>query len=135
MNNCLQLVRIRCGCRRIIEQMTCHEINMTKNYRLPCDELCTELIQNRAITKLNLSLVQAMTEEARSSKQKNNSITKRKSQQDNSVEKTTTVHRNSSTKKSKARRFVWTLNKVILLFGLFTIITVSLIVYMFNEIT
>jgi predicted secreted protein len=60
-------------------------------------------------------------------------ITKRKNRKNNNVE-TTTVTPSPSVKKSKPRRFVWTLNKVLIFFGLFTIITISLIIYMFKQI-
>jgi hypothetical protein len=61
-------------------------------------------------------------------------ISKRKNRKTNQVETTATVTPSPSVKKSRPRRFVWTLNKVIILFGLFTLITISLIIYMFKQI-
>jgi hypothetical protein len=61
-------------------------------------------------------------------------ISKRKNRKTNQVETTATVTPSPSVKKSRPRRFIWTLNKVIILFGLFTLITISLIIYMFKQI-
>lgn len=63
------------------------------------------------------------------------SVTKRKNKNKNNVEATTAaVTPSPAAKKSRPRRFVWTLNKVIILFGLFSFITVSLTIYMFKQI-
>jgi len=134
-NNCSQLVQVRCGCKRINKELPCYEINTTKNYRLPCDELCAELKKNRMATISNPPIVQEIVEEAKQSTIESDSpITKRKNRKTNNTE-TTTVNPSPSIKKSKPRRFVWTLNKVILIFGLFTIVTVSSIIYMFKQIS
>lgn len=131
VNNCLEAIQVRCGCKRINQQIPCYETNATKNYRLPCDELCAELKKNRIVTPPTPPVVvQTIVEEAKPSVEVDSPITKRKNRKNNNVETTP-----SSRKKSRQPRFVWTLNKVIVLFGLFTFITVSLIIYMFNQIS
>ena len=61
-------------------------------------------------------------------------VAKRKNRKGNSSESTPTVTPSPSAKKSRPRRFVWTLEKVLLLFGLFILITVPSIIYMFKQI-
>jgi hypothetical protein len=136
LNNCLQLVPVRCGCKRINQELPCHEINSTKNYRLPCDEICAELKKNRA-TAVTTIPNPPVVEELKPIVEIDSPITNRKNRKSNSIEKTTPTiaNANSSVKKTKPRRFIWTLNKVILIFGLFTIITISSIIYMFNQIS
>lgn len=135
MNSCSQLVQVRCGCKRINQELPCHEINSTKNYRLPCDEVCAELKKNRIATTSNPSVVQPIVEESKPSVEIDSPITNRKNRKNNNIERTPTANPSPSVKKSRPQRFVWTLNKVILIFGLFTIITISLIIYMFNQIS
>jgi hypothetical protein len=112
-------------------------MNTNKNYRLPCDELCAELKKNRMATIINPPVVQPIVEEPKPSVEIESPITNRKNrkrQNNNNPEPTTPNISNSSVKKSKPRRIVWTLNKVLVLFGLFTVITISLIIYMFKQI-
>lgn len=81
-------------------------------------------------------IVQEIVEESKPIVEVDSPITKRKNRKTNNVETTPKiVNPSPSVKKSKPRRFVWTLNKVIILFGLFTIITISLIIYMFKQIS
>ncbi|CAF3657385.1 unnamed protein product [Rotaria sp. Silwood1] len=126
VNSCSQLVSVRCGCKRINKELSCHEINTIKNYRLPCDEICMELKKNRMATTSNSLNVQSIVEESKSSVEIDNSITNRKNQKNTNIEKTTINNRSSSVKKPKPRRFVWTSNKVILLFFLFSMNTVTI---------
>ncbi|CAF1291687.1 unnamed protein product [Rotaria sordida] len=114
VNNCSQLVQVRCGCKRINKELPCYEINTIKNYRLPCDEVCAELKKNRIARTSNPPVVQSIVEESKSSIEIDNSIKNRKNQTNSNVEKTTpTNNRNSSVKKAKPRRFVWTSNKML----------------------
>jgi hypothetical protein len=75
-------------------------------------------------------VVQEVVEEVKPIVEVDTPVSKRKNRKINQVEATPSP----SVKKSRPRRFVWTLNKVILIFGLFVIITVSLIIYMFKQI-
>jgi len=79
-------------------------------------------------------IVQEIVEEAKPVVESDTPITKRKNRKNNNIE-TTPVTPSPSVKKSRPRRFIWTLNKVIILFVLFTIITVSSIIYMFKQIS
>ncbi len=139
MNNCSQLVQVRCGCKRINQELACCEINSTKNYRLTCDELCAELKKNRiaaTITSNPPPTPPVVVEEPKPSVEIDSPITtNRKNRKNNNIEKTPTpATPSSSAKKSRPRRFIWTLNKVLLIFGLFTLITLSSIIYMFKQI-
>ncbi|CAF4462263.1 unnamed protein product [Rotaria sp. Silwood2] len=135
VSSCSQLVQVRCGCKRMNKELPCYEINTIKNYRLPCDKVCIELKKNRMATTSNPPIAQSIVEESKPSVEIDNSIINRKNQKNTNVEKTITNNRNSSVKKTKPRRIVWTSNKVIFLFAIFSIITVSLIIYMFKEIS
>jgi hypothetical protein len=84
---------------------------------------------------MNPPVVQTIIEEAKPSVEVDSPITKRKNRKNNNVETTPIINPNPSIKKSRPRRFIWTLNKVLAIFGLFMLITVSLIVYMFNQIS
>ncbi|CAF1463018.1 unnamed protein product [Adineta steineri] len=137
INNCVQAVQVRCVCKRINQELPCHEINTIKNYRLPCDELCAELKKNRMTTASNTPVVQIPVEEIKPPAVEIDSpLVKRKNRKTPNSEPvpTTANTPTSSSKKPRPRRFVWTLNKVIILFGLFSFITVSLIIYMFKQI-
>jgi hypothetical protein len=83
----------------------------------------------------NPPIVQEIIEESKPIVETDSPITKRKNRKNNNLEITTAVTPSPSVKKSRPRRFVWTLDKVIILFGLFSIITVALIVYMFKQIS
>ncbi|CAF4308985.1 unnamed protein product, partial [Adineta steineri] len=63
INNCVQAVQVRCVCKRINQELPCHEINTIKNYRLPCDELCAELKKNRMATASSSPVIQTPVEE------------------------------------------------------------------------
>lgn len=83
----------------------------------------------------NPPVVQSVVEETEPPVEVDVSIVNRKNQKTPTVEKPTTNNRTAAVKKSKPRRFVWTLNKVIVLFGIFAIVTLSSIIYMFKEIS
>lgn len=83
----------------------------------------------------NPPVVQSVVEETEPPVEIDASIVNRKNQKTPTVEKPTTNNRTASVKKTKPRRFVWTLNKVIVLFGIFAIVTLSSIIYMFKEIS
>lgn len=136
MTDCSQLVPVRCACRRIHQDLPCCEINSTKNYRLPCDEMCAEVKKNRMATTATAPVViQEVVEETKPETPLiETPVTKRKNRKTNQSESTPTVTPSPSVKKPRPRRFVWTLEKVVLLFGLFVIITVSSIIYMFKQI-
>ncbi|CAF1251761.1 unnamed protein product [Adineta steineri] len=138
INNCVQAVQVRCVCKRINQELPCHETNTIKNYRLPCDELCAELKKNRMASASNSPVIQTPVEEIKPPAVEIDSpLVKRKNRKtpnSEPISTTTTNTLTSSTKKPRPRRFVWTLNKVIILFGLFSFITVSLIIYMFKQI-
>jgi len=84
------------------------------------------------VTISNPPIVQEIIEEAKAVIESDSPITKRKN---NNLGTPTAVTPSPSVKKSRPRRFVWTLNKVIILFGLFSTITFGLTVYMFKQIS
>ena len=151
--NCSYQVQVRCTCKRLSQQVACHEINSTnKNtYRLPCDEICAEIKKNRTppppppsppvinVPRTEeeddvkpLSTIEISSTNRKNRKRQNN-IESNKNQQQNNLTTTTTTT-TITPKKSKPRRFVWTLHKALAIFGLFTLITVSLTIYMLTQI-
>ena len=133
--DCVEPVQVRCTCKRIQQQIPCHETKGVKNYRLPCDDTCAELKKSRLATPPTPPPVQTTTEEAKPLIETETPITKRKNRKANTNIETAPIGSTTPTaKKSRARGFVWTLNKVIVLFGLFCFTIVSLIIYMFNHI-
>lgn len=137
LTSCSQLVPVRCACRRIHQELPCCEVNAIKNYRLPCDETCAEVKKNRlatATTTTTAPVVEEVVEEIKPVLPVETPVTKRKNRKTNPIESTPTTTPSPSVKKPRPRRFVWTLEKVLLLFSLFIIITVSSIIYMFKQI-
>lgn len=135
ITDCVEPVQVRCACKRIQQQIPCHETKGVKNYRLPCDDTCAELKKTRLATPPTPPAVQTTTEEAQPLIEPETPLTKRKNRKANTNAETAATGSTTPTvKKSRGRRFVWTLNKVIVLFGLFTFIIVSLIIYMFKHI-
>ena len=132
MNECSQEVQVRCGCRRIIEQVPCHQMNTIKNYRLPCDETCAEIKKDRLETKP--TVVEEEEEEIQPIVEQKTPVNNRKNRK-RTTETVTTNVVPPTPKKIKPRRFIWTLNKVILLFSVFSIVTVLAIIYMLKEIS
>jgi len=122
LNECSEEISVRCSCRRIQQQIFCHQTNATKNFRLPCDEICGELKKER-IAKA--SIVEPETPPASAIVEP---ATPRK-------RTTKSAEPISTPKKVKPRRFIWTLNKVIVLFSIFSVLIVLGIVLMLKEIS
>ena len=142
--DCSHPVQVRCGCRRLTEQLPCREINTIKNYRLPCDEACVELKKNRNVSEPVSAAPAApvIVEETKTPVETDSPVNARKNRKrvnptaDTSPALSATPRANaSSTKKVKPRRFVWTFNTVVLLFAVFIFVTVSSIVYMLKQIS
>lgn len=94
--------------------------------------------KNRIANKKESTIVQEIVEEVKPIVEIESPIIKRKNRKNNNnnnSETSTAVTPSPAVKKSRPRRFIWTLNKVIIVFGLFTFITVSLIIYMFKQIS
>lgn len=121
---------MRCGCRRIHQELPCSEINSIKNYRLPCDETCAEVKKSRMAVAASTPVVPEVIEEVKPVIEIETPVAKRK----NRKEPTPTVTPSPSVKKSRARRFIWTTEKLLLLFVIFIVITIPAIIYMFKQI-
>jgi len=124
-------VQVRCSCRRIQKQLPCSETNGVKNFRLSCDETCEEIKKERIAAAAAAATAKpaVVAEEITPPVEAETPVTKRKNRPATNGPTTPT-----SAKKSRPRRFIWTLNKVLLVFSLFTIVTISLIIYMFKQI-